>query len=205
MVYLIVILVCSIIIYIPNAICNVSGSDNPWLYYFLAVLIYIAASVVVDGLVAFIIRRLPKKWMNPKKGMIYTRPWEQKLYDKIHVGSWKKFMPDLGAFTKFPKGQLLDPYNNEYISRYLLEASYGVVIHYLSVPCAGLILLLGFIEPTNLATWTVGVPVMVVNMILILLPALALKYNIPRLVRIYDLNEKLVAQKLRHQNETQSE
>lgn len=200
MAYLIIILICSIIIYIPNALTNPAGVDNPWLYYFLAVVIYIAASVVVDGLVAFVIRRLPEKAMNPKKGMILTRPWEQKLYDKIHVGDWKKFMPDLGAFTKFPKGQLLDPYNNEYISRYLLEASYGVVIHYLSVIFAPLVLLLGFIQPDSMATWSIGVPVTFVNMVLILLPALALKYNIPRLVRIYDLNAKLVAQKKKYQN-----
>lgn len=195
MAYILIILVCSIIIYIPNAIVNVSGSDKPWLYYFLAVVIYIAASVVIDGLVAFTIRRLPEKWMNPKKGLVLTRKWEQRLYDKIHVASWKKFMPDLGAFTKFPKGQVTDPKNNEYIKRFILEASYGAVIHYVSAPCAFLILLLGLIEPHNIATWTVGLPVTVVNAVLILLPALSLKYNIPKLVRIYELNEKLVARK----------
>ena len=195
MYYLLTIFICALIIYIPNAICNVSGSDNPWVYYLLAVVIYIAASVVVDGIVAFIIRRLPAKWMNPDKGMIKTRPWEQKFYDKIKVPSWKKFMPDLGAFTKFPKGQIVDPKNNEYIERFILEASYGVVIHYLSVPFSALILLLGLIKPNDLATWTVGVPVMVVNMVLILLPALSLKYNIPKLKRIYDMNVRLANKK----------
>ena len=195
MVYLITIIVCAIIIYIPNAIANVANSNLPWVYYLLAVLIYIAASVVVDGLVAFVIRRLPAKWMNPKKGMIVTRDWELKLYNKLHVQSWKKFMPDLGKFTNFQKGKIEDPLNNEYIGRYILEASYGVVIHYLSVPFSALILLLGLIEPGNLATWTVGVPVMVVNMVLILLPALALKYNLPRLVRVYDINVRMMAKR----------
>ena len=195
MVYLLTIFICSVIIYIPNAIANVSHSDKPWLYYFLAVVIYIAASVAVDGLVAFIIRRLPAKWMNPKKGMILTRDWEYKLYDKIHVASWKRFMPDLGMFTKFQKGKLTDPMNNEYIGRYILEGCYGVVIHYMSVPFSALVLLLGLIEPNNLATWTVGVPVMVVNMVLILLPALTLKYNLPKLVRVYDMNLRIMARR----------
>ena len=200
MVYLIIILVCSIIIYIPNAIANVANSNLPWVYYLLAVWIYIFASVLVDGLVAFVVRRLPAKWMNPKKGMILTRDWELKLFNKIHVASWKKFMPDLGMFTKFQKGKIADPLNNEYIDRYILEASYGVVIHYLSVPFSALVLLLGLIQPDNLATWTVGVPVMVVNMVLILLPALTLKYNLPKLVRVHDINERMMAKRAAKEN-----
>ena len=200
MVYLIIILVCSMIIYIPNAIANVANSNLPWVYYLLAVWIYIFASVLVDGLVAFVVRRLPAKWMNPKKGMILTRDWELKLFNKIHVASWKKFMPDLGMFTKFQKGKIADPLNNEYIDRYILEASYGVVIHYLSVPFSALVLLLGLIQPDNLATWTVGVPVMVVNMVLILLPALTLKYNLPKLVRVHDINERLMAKRAAKEN-----
>ena len=105
-------------------------------------------------------------------------------------------MPDLGMFTKFQKGKITDPMNNEYIDRYILEASYGVVIHYMSVPFSILVLLLGLIEPGNLATWTVGVPVMVVNMVLILLPALTLKYNLPKLLRVHDINERMMAKRL---------
>ena len=67
MVYLLTILICSIIIYIPNAIVNPAGIDNPWVYYLLAVIIYIAASVVVDGIVAFVIRRFPKKWRSEER------------------------------------------------------------------------------------------------------------------------------------------
>ena len=132
--------------------------------------------------------------------MILTRDWELKLFNKIHVASWKKFMPDLGMFTKFQKGKIADPLNNEYIDRYILEASYGVVIHYLSVPFSALVLLLGLIQPDNLATWTVGVPVMVVNMVLILLPALTLKYNLPKLVRVHDINERMMAKRAAKEN-----
>ena len=201
MIYLIIILACSIIIYIPNALVNVACSNNPWVYYLLAVLIYVTSCVVIDGLVAFVIRRLPAKLMNPKKGMIVTRDWELKLYQAIRVQSWKKFMPDLGMFTKFQKGKVAEPLNSEYIDRYILEASYGVVIHYMSVPFSLLILLLGFIEPGNLTNWTVGVPVMVVNMVLILLPALTLKYNLPKLVRIHDINERMRAKREAKENQ----
>ena len=195
MAYLIIIVVFSLIVYFPNAIWNPAGIDYPWAYYALAIVIYIAASVAVDGVVAFIIRRLPEKWMNPEKGIIKTYKWEQKLYDFLKVSKWKKFMPDLGMFTKFQKGKIADPTNNEYIGRYILEASYGAVIHYVSVLTAPLVLLLALIKPTDLTTLTVGVPVVIVNMILILLPALSLKYNLPKLLKVYRINEKLAKRK----------
>ena len=201
MVYLFTILISIIIIYIPNALCNVANSNNPWVYYLLAVLIYVAASIVVDGLVAFVIRRLPYKWMNPKKGIILTRDWEMKLYRKIKVNKWKKFMPDLGMFTKFQKGKVTDPTNPEWVDRYIMEATYGVAIHYWSVPFSALILLLGLIQPWNLTNWTVGVPVMVINMILILLPALTLKYNLPTLVRVHDSYERMRAKRAAKENQ----
>ena len=199
MTYLLIIFICSLIIYIPNAIINPANISLPWVYYLLAVIIFIAASVVVDGIVAFIGRKLPEKWMNPEKGMIKTTKFEEKLFKFLHVEKWKEHMPDLGRFTDFPKGNIMDPTNNEYLSRYILEASYGVVIHYLSVPFAPLILLLGLIEPTNVTLWTVGVPVLFVNMVLILLPAWTLKYNIPRLLRIKKINDRLAKRKSQQQ------
>ena len=195
MAYLIIILICSLIIYIPNAIFNPAGVDYPWAYYALAVVIYIAGEVLIDAIVAIIGRKLPEKMMNPRKGIILTRDWEMKMFEKLKVKMWKDYMPDLGRFTNFPKGNLMDPLNNEYIKKYILEASYGVWIHYVSVPASPLILLLGLIQPTSLATWTVGVPVVFVNMVLILLPAWTLKYNLPRLVRIADMNDRLLAKR----------
>lgn len=146
MYYIFIILICSIIIYIPNAAINPANVNLPWVYYLLAVIIYVLSSVLVDGIVAFIIRKLPSKLIKNDKFPIKLGKKEETLFKKIKVDKWKKFMPDLGAFTKFPKGQITDPKNNEYISRFILEASYGVIIHYVSVFTAPIILLLGFID-----------------------------------------------------------
>ena len=195
MAYLIIIAVSIVLIYIPNAIFNPAHIDLPWVYYLIAIAIFVAGEFLIDALVAIVGRKLPEKWIDPKKGMILTRDWEMKFYLAIGVNKWKNLIPDLGRFTNFPKGNLMDPLNNEYIKRYILEASYGVWIHYASVPASPLILLLGFIQPESLATWTVGVPVVFVNMVLILLPAWTLKYNLPRLVRIADMNDRLLAKR----------
>lgn len=190
MLYLLIVLISSIIIYVINSLTNPSNVSLPWVYYLVVVLIFVAAAILIDGIVAFVIRRLPPKYMNPKKGMILTRPWEEKLFKKLHVDKWKKFMPDLGKFTNFQKGKISDPFNNEYIDRYILEASYGVVIHYLSVPFSLLILLLGLIDLGNIAILTIGLPVTIINMVLIYLPTMSLKYNIPKLLRIKEINAK---------------
>ena len=193
MTYLIIILISILIIYIPNAICNPAGIDLPWVYYLIAIAIFVAGEFLIDAIVAIIGRKLPEKWINPRKGMILTRDWEMKFYLFIKVNKWKDHIPDLGRFTNFPKGNLMDPFNNDYIKRYILEAGYGVVIHYMSVPFSLLMMLIMFVEPTNPTIWTVGGPVIVVNMILIVLPAFTLKFNLPRLVRIADSNDRFLA------------
>ena len=201
MVYLIIIAVSILIIYIPNVIFNPAQINLPWVCYLVAIAIFVAGEVLIDALVAIIGRKLPEKWMDPTKGMILTRDWEMKFYLFLQVNKWKDHIPDLGRFTNFPKGNLMDPYNNEYIKRYILEASYGVVIHYLSVPFSFLMLLLIFIEPSNPTIWTVGLPVILVNAILIVLPAFTLKFNLPRLVRIRDMNERFLAKQKQKNNE----
>ena len=193
MAYLIIIAVSIILIYIPNAIFNPASSNLPWVYYLIAIAIFVVGEFLIDALVAIVGRKLPESWINPKKGMILTRDWEMKFYLAIKVNKWKDYIPDLGRFTNFPKGNLMDPFNNEYIKKYILEAGYGVVIHYMSVPFSLLMMLIMLVEPTNPTIWTVGVPVIVINMILIVLPAFSLKFNLPRLVRICDMNERFLA------------
>ena len=196
MAYLIIIAIAIIAIYLPNALINPVNSDLPWVYYLIAIAIFVALEFVIDALVALGIRRLvPERCLNPKKGILKTPDWEIRLYKKLHVDKWKKYMPDLGRFTDFQKGSLADPYNNDYLKKYIVEASYGVLIHFWSVPASLLAFLIMLIEPTNPSIWTVGAPVIVVNMILIYLPTMTLKFNLPRLIRITEINDRLAAKK----------
>ena len=205
MAYLIIIAVSILIIYIPNAICNPAGINLPWVYYLIAIAIFVVGEFLIDVVVAIIGRKLPEKWMDPKKGMILTRDWEMKFFLAIKVNKWKDYIPDLGRFTNFPKGNLMDPFNNEYIKRYILEAGYGVVIHYMSVPFSLLTMLIMLVDPANPTIWTVGVPVIFVNMVLIVLPAFTLKFNLPRLVRICDMNERFLAKHAKDNSDSESE
>ena len=107
-------------------------------------------------------------------------------------------LTELGSFTGFHKNQFANPFDNEYVSRFILEARYGVAIHLFSVPAAFLIILLDWKMYTGQSNiWlTICLPVAIVNAILIVLPAFILKYNLPTLVRIYNNNLEKEKRKL---------
>ena len=74
MAYLIIIAVSIILIYIPNAIFNPAGAELPWVYYLIAIAIFVVGEFLIDALVAIVGRKLPESWINPKKGMILVAP-----------------------------------------------------------------------------------------------------------------------------------
>lgn len=188
--YLIIIIVSTIIIAMPNIIFRPGGEQ--WYIYLIMTISAVIASFIIDGLVAFIGRRLPKKWMDPNKKIFHTSDKEMKFYEKIGVRKWKDKVPELGGFTSFHKNKLSDPWNNEYVERYMLEACYGVIIHLFSPFFGFLIVLLDYKMYTGWSwMWlTIMIPVAIVNAVLIVVPAFILKYNLPKLKMLWDINMK---------------
>ena len=188
--YIIIILASTIVIALPNVIFRPGG--EPWYMYLIMTVAAVLASLLIDAIVAFIGRRLPKKWMDPNKKIFTTSNREMKFYEKIGVRKWKDKVPELGGFTSFHKNKLSDPWNNEYVERYMLEACYGVIIHLFSPFFGFLIVLLDYKMYTGWSwMWlTIMIPVAIVNAILIVLPAFILKYNLPKLKMLWDINMK---------------
>lgn len=188
--YLIIILVSTVVIALPNVLLRPGG--EPWYMYLIMTVAAVLASLLIDGIVAFIGRRLPKKWMDPNKKIFTTSKKELAFYEKIGVRKWKDKVPELGGFTSFHKNKLSDPWNNEYVERYMLEVCYGVIIHLFSPFFGFLIVLLDYKMYTGWSwMWlTIMLPVALVNGVLILLPAFILKYNLPKLKMLWDINMK---------------
>ncbi len=172
-----------------NIFLNPLYHDKWWLYIIFTVG-FVVLAIIVDALVAIIIRKMPEKWFQKDKGLFHTGEKELKFYTALKVQKWKDFIPELGSFTGFHKNKVANPFDNEYIARFILEARYGVAIHFYSVPASFLIILADWKMYTGQSNlWlTIGLPVAIVNAILIVLPAFILKYNLPRLVRIYNNN-----------------
>ena len=194
--YLIIIAVGVIAVATLNIFFNPLYHDKWWLYIIFTVALTIIV-ILIDALVALIIRKLPEKWFQKDHWFTRTSEKELKFYTFLGVQKWKDYIPELGSFTGFHKNKVTNPFDNEYISRFILEARYGIAIHLASVPASFLIILLDwkmYLGQSNI--WlTIALPIAVVNAILIVLPAFILKYNLPRLLRIYNNNIELQKQK----------
>ena len=172
-----------------NIFFNPLYQDKFWIYIVVTIALTIIA-IAIDGLVAFIIRKMPERWFKEDKGIFKTSEREKKIYRFLRVNKWKEHVPELGNFTGFHKNKFANPFDNEYVGRFILEARYGVAIHLYSVPASFLLLLLDWKMYTGQSNiWlTIALPIAIVNAILIVLPAFILKYNLPTLVKIYNNN-----------------
>ena len=189
MAYIIIILV------MMGIISGLNIAFNPlyeWYVYIIATIIGVIVVIGIDGIIASLIRHMPEKYFDYHKKVFETSKAEYKFYKLIGVKKWKEHVPELGMFTGFRKNKIANPKDPAYLSRYILEACYGIIIHFWSVPFSFLIMLLDIkMYSGNSNLWlTVLLPVAIVNAILIVLPAFILKYNLPKLVRLYEMSNK---------------
>ncbi len=188
MLYIYLILGANLLIIAANLILSLAfqmfGLDP--IYAVILPPISTVAVIAIDGIAAFVIRRLPEKWFSNESSLCEVSKKECDFYAKIGVRKWRTKIPELGLFTGFHKNKVYEPGSNEYVKRYILEANYGFVIHIMSIPLGFLIILLCPIE------WALcfGVPVALVNAALNLLPAAALRYNIPKLLSLMRMNDR---------------
>ena len=194
--YSIIILISAVAIITLNSFFNPLYHDKWWLYIIFTVALIIIV-ILIDALVALIIRKMPEKYFQKDKGIFKTGERELKFYTFLRVQKWKDYVPELGSFTGFHKNKVTNPFDNEYIARFILEARYGIAIHFYSVPTSFLILLLDWKMYSGQSNiWlTICLPIAIINAILIVLPAFILKVNLPRLLRIYNNNIELKKQK----------
>lgn len=184
--YLSVIFVCILILTAGNLLLSSPmASLGLWPVLGLSVLAAVAA-IAVDGLFAFLIRRLPAKWFAHDKKIFRVSAREKKFYEKLKIRKWKDKIPELGQFTDFHKNHIADPKNNAYLERYMLEAAYGEVIHFVGL-FAGFLVIFFF----PLRYWyCLGLPVAIVNILLNLPSVFILRYNFYKLKILYAANER---------------
>ncbi len=192
MLYASVILIANLIMIAVNIVCAVTGTSDPYLLRSVFVPPFLTVAVIaIDGVFAFIIRRLPGRWFSHESSLCSVPHAESDLYRRLGVRKWRDKIPELGMFTGFHKDHIYEPTNNEYLKRFILEANYGAVIHFVCVPVGFLILLT--VPPSE--ALMCGIPVAVINMVLNLMPAFVLRYNVPKLISLMKLNDRRRAKK----------
>ncbi len=186
MLYLIIILVCSAII----ILCNSLQAPTPELLLSntIGVAVGVVAIIALDGIEALFIRRLlPPSLFAPDRKAFKVTKKEHRFYTRIGIKHWKEKVPELGIFTGFDKGQIKSISEKEYLSRFLLEANFGVAIHLANGVLGFLILFIPFCSAPSI--W---IPIFAVNLILSLMPVFILRYNTYILYRLYKRSQNNV-------------
>ena len=171
--YLSVIGVAMAIISAINIIFNAAT----WFNVIIAVVLCTAAQFAFDGLIAIIINKMPDRWFAVNNPLYNVSKFEQELYKKLKVRTWKDKIWELGGLGGFSKKNLANPNSTEYIEKFIIECNKGVLTHRLSYPIGFLPML--FIP--NICALSIAFPVAIVNLFLNILPTLALRYNTPKL------------------------
>lgn len=189
--YSIIIVVGTILCALLNIFFNPVG--EPWYIYAAYSVAITLALILIDGLVAAIIRKIPEKYFLKDRKIFQLSERQRKFCDFLGVKKWKEKIPELGGFTNFHKDHVKDPFDIDYVRRFILEARYGVIIHLWSVPFGFLVVLFDFkmyFGQGNIF-WTIAIPLALVNAILIVAPAFVLKYNLPKLDKLLRHNTRL--------------
>ena len=156
---------------------NIIFNTATWFNVIIAVVLCTAAQFAFDGLIAIIINKLPDRWFAVNNRLYNVSKFEQELYKKLKVRTWKDKIWELGGLGGFSKKNLANPNSTEYIEKFIIECNKGVLTHRLSYPIGFLPML--FIP--NICALSIAFPVAIVNLFLNILPTLALRYNTPKL------------------------
>ena len=187
--YFILILIVNIVVVLLNSLF---GSD-PWWYYLIFSVGGTLFEIIIDGIIATLIRKLPEKgFIYEEHKYFHTSKGLLRFFEKFGVKKWKDHIPELGGFTDFHKNHVADPKDPKYLSRFMLEACYGVLIHEISYPLGFLVLLLDYrmYYCSSMIWLTVLVPVAITNLICCMLPAITLRYNLPKLSKMKQFAER---------------
>ena len=183
MCYIITISTAALIIAAANFLWDGVYSPAAFGMLLLTTAFGVVAVIAVDGLLAFIIRRLPEGWFAPEAKAFDVGKRERNFYRKSGINTWKKHVPEWGCFTGFHKDKMREPNDSAYIGRFLLESNYGVAGHIAGAFFGFLIMLIPILRPFSMA-----LPIAAVNFVLSLLPTMVLRYNTPALRGLYRRN-----------------
>ncbi len=185
--YIVTILVCMIIIVIGDYFLFAQNLGLELWYIVLAVVVATISVIIVDLIFALIVRRfLPAKWFDVDKKWFVAGRKEKRFYEFIGIKKWKDKVIELGALSGFRKNKIAEPNNPEYIKRYIIEANFGIVVHVADIIFGFLII---FMFPLD-QWYCFGFPVSIVNVVLNLLPMFILRYNLPKLHKLYSFTLK---------------
>lgn len=181
--YLTIIGIISLIIILFSVFTFDSISVTTITYTILMIILHIALVTIIDGIIAFFVNKLPKKWFNYEYKRFHIFKWEKKFYEFIKIKKWKDHVPELGQLANFRKNKIEKPKDIDYLKKFIEQCCYGEIVHLVSIFLGFLII---FVKPNE---WMLfGVPVSLGNALLNYMPYAILRYNRHKLEILYKRN-----------------
>ena len=180
--YLSTVIVAMALISMFNIVLGSYSFSNYQVCVILAVFISVVAEIAIQGLIAFIVNHLPKKWFAHDKKLFQVSKRDRNFYEKLKIRSWKDKVWELGALGGFRKNKIADPNDPAYLLQFIVESNIGVVAHLVGIFFGFAVM---FILPLKYAL-RIGLPIALVNLVLCTLPTMILRYNIPKLKVAYE-------------------
>ena len=162
------------------SVCNILLDTAEWYYIIIAVIWCTALQFALDGFIAIAINKMPDSWFGVSNRLYHVTQKEKNLYKKLKVRLWKDKIWELGGLGGFSKKELKEPDNPQYIEKFIIECNKGVLTHRLSYPIG----FLAMLTLSGVCSFTIALPVAIVNLFLNVLPTMALRYNTPMLKAI---------------------
>lgn len=156
---------------------NIACGTAKWYYIVAAVVWCVVLQFAIDGIVAIVINNMPDRWFGVDNKHYAVSEREQKLHKTLKVRRWKDKVWDLSSLGGFSKKNLSEPVTPEYIGKFIIECNKGVLTHIVSIPLGFLAMLTMF----NICSFTIALPVAIVNSFLNTLSTLSLRYSTPKL------------------------
>jgi hypothetical protein len=183
--YGLVIGIMATIVFIINHFCyapifEAANIFFPWWFNLVSIIVFILLAIAIDGLFAHIAHKLQPK-LNYQSKYFTVSLKQTRILKRFGVKKFKDYLPDLGFLAGFKKGRIAEPKNPEYLLKYIKESCDGELGHLL-----GAVFGFGLIFIYPLHYWLCfGLPVALINMVLSIMPVMALRYNRYALMLVY--------------------
>lgn len=156
---------------------------------FFSALIYCG---LVCAVFLFLFRFLTKLHFNPESKFFKIPKYETKLYNRLGVKKWHKYIPDWGGLVGFKKDLNSNTNysggekNSKFYHRFIYENVNAECLHGFTILASPV--LFAFINPHFYAS--IGTSVMIIVIIVNLVPVILQRYNRPRLIALYKKTKK---------------
>jgi len=98
---------------------------------FLNVLTILLFLILVNGVLALLIRALPEKIFYESRPFYKIMTWEKRFYIWLGVHKWKKYLPQAGSMTRFSRKQLPKRIDAAYVERFIWETCCSMLGHFI--------------------------------------------------------------------------